>query len=416
MRQSQRSRFRVILIMVIFAVISLLTNIISPLIAQFIESFTLSKTMAGFLPFAFFVAYAVMSIPTGMVIEKWGEKPILIGAFGLALAGSITFSVHPLYQTALGSFFVIGLGMAALQVAINPLLRVSGGEENYAFNSTLVQFYFGLAAAVSPKIYEHFVNVKSVVALDPLSRALVNLSPKALPWVAIYWIFTFVSLVMVVLIASVPIPRVERKDDEKTGAIDTHLQLLRMPLVWAYFVGIFCYVSIEQGLADWIPQFLSDFHHFDTSKSGADAVFMFWILMTVGAGIGVVLLKFFDSRRILCISGLVALTILSVGLFSPSANVSWYALAAMGFAISCMWSIVFSLALNSLAEHHGTFAGILCTGIVGGAIGPLLVGKLGDLVGLRVGLCFIYLPICYVTAIGLWARPLVTNKTIGSGE
>jgi fucose permease len=77
-----------------------------------------------------------------------------------------------------------------------------------------------------------------------------------------------------------------------------------------------------------------------------------------------------------------------------------------------MWSIVFSLALNSLPSHHGAFSGILCTGIVGGAVVPLLVGGLGDLTGgLRGGMVVLYLTLGYVLSVGVWARPLVTNET-----
>src|SRR4051794_11203339 len=122
-----RSYFRVAVLLIMFFFVSLLTNIIGPLVPDIIQSFHLSLTMAAFLPFSFFLAYAFMSIPTGMVIEKWGEKPIMLGSFLLAFAGSLLFSLAPAYPTAILSLFLIGAGMASLQVAINPLLRVSGG-------------------------------------------------------------------------------------------------------------------------------------------------------------------------------------------------------------------------------------------------------------------------------------------------
>jgi MFS transporter, FHS family, L-fucose permease len=68
--------------------------------------------------------------------------------------------------------------------------------------------------------------------------------------------------------------------------------------------------------------------------------------------------------------------------------------------------------LNSATEHHGSFSGILCTAIVGGAVVPLLVGWQGELVGLRQGMLLLYLPLAYILAIGLWARPLVNNQTL----
>jgi fucose permease len=77
-----------------------------------------------------------------------------------------------------------------------------------------------------------------------------------------------------------------------------------------------------------------------------------------------------------------------------------------------MWGIIFSLALNSVDRHHGSFSGILCTGIIGGAIAPLLVGWLGDRIGLRYGMLLLYVPLAYMFSIGFWAKPLVTNATI----
>src|SRR6185503_11414789 len=99
MENNQRSVLRVAILFVIFFVFSLLTNIIGLLVPELIHSFNLSLTMAAFLPFSFFVAYAFMSIPSGMIIEKWGEKPVLLSAFLLAFAGSILFCLVPLYPT-----------------------------------------------------------------------------------------------------------------------------------------------------------------------------------------------------------------------------------------------------------------------------------------------------------------------------
>jgi fucose permease len=77
-----------------------------------------------------------------------------------------------------------------------------------------------------------------------------------------------------------------------------------------------------------------------------------------------------------------------------------------------MYPVIFSLALNSVPKHHGTFAGILCTGIAGGALVPLLIGGLAELVGLRAAMFFIFVTLGYIFSIGLWAKPLVANATI----
>ena len=77
-----------------------------------------------------------------------------------------------------------------------------------------------------------------------------------------------------------------------------------------------------------------------------------------------------------------------------------------------MYPIIFSLALNSLSEHHGTFSGILVTGIFGGAVVPLIVGVLGDYFGLRNGMLFLFIPLSFILFIGFWAKPIISNKTV----
>jgi fucose permease len=79
-----------------------------------------------------------------------------------------------------------------------------------------------------------------------------------------------------------------------------------------------------------------------------------------------------------------------------------------------MWPILISLALNSVAEYHGSFTGILTTGIMGGAIVTLIIGRIGDHVGLRTGMALLYLTFGYVWGVGFWAKPLINNLTIAS--
>jgi fucose permease len=288
---------------------------------------------------------------------------------------------------------------------------VAGGEEHFAFNSVVVQLVYGLASFVSPLVYSHFVTGLQSGSEEPLIRLLAALVPADRPWISMYWVYSLITALMIGLILFVKMPKVERKADEKLGGWETHKLLLKNPTVWLFFIGVFAYVGLEQGLSNWMSQFLQTQHGFDPQKEGAEAVSRFWGLMTVGCALGLVLLKFMDSRKVLIGFSLAALVTFSAALFGP-ANISIAAFPATGFAISVMWSIVFSLALNSLADHHGTFSGILCTSIVGGAIVPLLIGALGDQLGLRVGLCFLYLPLAYILSIGIWAKPLITNKTV----
>ena len=135
------------LIMMFWFTISFITNILGPLIPDIIHNFELKDlAMAGFIPTSFFLAYAIMSIPAGILIDKYGEKPVLFTGFLMPFIGTTLFACFPFYLILLLSSFIIGLGMAMLQTVINPLQRVVGGEENYAFIAELAQFVFGVAS------------------------------------------------------------------------------------------------------------------------------------------------------------------------------------------------------------------------------------------------------------------------------
>ncbi len=400
------------LIMLVFFVISFLTNILGPLIPDIIKSFKLSLGLAGFLPFAFFVAYGVMSIPSGMMIEKYGEKKVMIFAFILATCGALLFAVFSTFPVAMVSLFLIGSGMAMLQVAINPLLRVAGGEEHFAFNSVLGQLAFGAASFVSPQVYSYLAGrIGNGETSGVLVNMLSSLVPEGMAWVSLYWLFSAVAALMVAVILLTRFPKVQRHAEEKAGSWAVHQNLFKNKTVMLFFIGIFCYVGAEQGVANWISQFLYTYHGYDPQTVGADAISRFWGLLTVGCILGLVLLKFFDSQKVLQFFTAAAAVSLTLGLFGPG-KVAIYAFPMVGFFASVMWSIIVSLALNSVAEHHGSFSGILCTGITGGAVLPLIIGGLGDIWGLRLGMVFLYLPLAFIFSIGFWAKPLVRNKTI----
>ena len=239
------------LIMMFWFTISFITNILGPLIPDIIHNFELKDlAMAGFIPTSFFLAYAIMSIPAGILIDKYGEKPVLFTGFLMPFIGTTLFACFPFYLILLLSSFIIGLGMAMLQTVINPLQRVVGGEENYAFIAELAQFVFGVASFISPLVYTWLIH-----ALEPevyqqgqnfLLDILAKVTPVTLPWVSLYWVFTALLLAMLLVVSFVHFPRIELKDDERSGSSSSYKKLFRQKYVWLFFLGIFCYVSTEK--------------------------------------------------------------------------------------------------------------------------------------------------------------------------
>jgi len=406
----KRYYYIVLLVILIFSVISFITNILNSIIADVKESFDLSLILTGFLPFSFFIAYGVMSIPAGFLAEKYSNKKLLSASFLLMTVTSLCFVIFPGYVVFSLTLFALGCCMAVLQVIINPMLRVSGGEENFAFNSVLAQLFFGLASFASPFLYKYLVNTSAANA-DNLASVLRDLVPIDLPWVALYIVFAFISFVLLLVVLSTSYPNFKKNENERSESFSTYLKLLKNRWILLYFLGILCYVGIEQGIGNWISQFLLQYHDLDPRTIGANTVAYFWAMLTVGCLLGLLLLKFIDSRKILIMSSFITIGCLVFALTGTS-SMALIAFPLIGFFISVMWSIIFSLALNSVEHNHGALSGILCTGIAGGAIFPFIVGWIGEITNLKVGLFFLIVPLTFVLLIGFWSNPIINNKTI----
>jgi len=397
------------LVMIVFFVISFITNILNSIIVDVKDSFDLSLTLTGLLPFTFFIAYGIMSIPAGFLSEKYSERTLLSVSFLVMALASLGFALLPQYGVFSITLFVLGCCMAVLQVIINPMLRAAGGEEHFAFNSVLAQLVFGAASFLSPYLYKYLVSKNNTG--DVFAETLRGWVPQTLPWASLYIVFAAISLILFFYVFLTKYPKFEKTEEEKAGDTSSYWDLLKNKWTLLYFLGIFCYVGTEQGVGNWISQFLNQYHGLDPQTVGANTVSYFWAMLTVGCLLGLLLLKFMDSRKLLILA--TSITIISLILaLTGSEQMALIGFPMVGFFISVMYSIIFSLALNSVKEHHGSLSGILCTGIAGGAVIPFIVGGLGELMSLKSGMFFLIIPLAFILSIGFWAKPLVNNKTI----
>jgi fucose permease len=211
----------------------------------------------------------------------------------------------------------------------------------------------------------------------------------------------------------VKFPKVELHEDEKVGSRSSFTELLKNKYVVLYFIGMFAYVGTEQGISYWMSKFLNVYHSFDPDTVGADAVSYFWGLMTVGGILGLVLFKLYDTKIVLRWFTILAMVSLATALFAGDQLALW-AFPACGFFLSVMYPSVVSLGLNSISKHHGSFAGILMTGIAGGAIVQILIGAISDLASLKTGMLFLFVTLSYILSLSYWAKPIVQNATLKS--
>ncbi len=415
-----RSLKIVAFVLVTFFVISVITGVMGPIFPSLKEDFQISNTVTSFFPFAFFIAYGVMSIPAGLMVERHGEKTMVSSALAIATLGSLVFVQFPSFSIAIISLFCIGSAMAILQVVINPLLRVAGGEEHYAFYSVLGQCLFAVGGIVAPQVYSNFVLSLSTKDDQNLVFSLLgDKVPEAMPWLSVYWLFAVLLMLLLVVLYFLKLPKVELKDDEKVASFELCLQLLKDKTVLLFFFGIMAYVGTEIGITTSISLFLQQYHQFDPVTDGANAITSFWSAMTVGCFVGLGLMKIADSKKVLFIFTLAAIVSYLVAIFSKNQttlfgyNLTIFSYSSTGFFLSVMYPAIFSLGLNSMKKHHGTVAGILCTGIVGGALVPPMIGLIADLSGsYRAGVLFVLIPLIYIAYLSLKAKPLVANKKI----
>mgnify|MGYP001411345997 FL=1 len=386
--------------MAVFFVISFITNIIGPLIPQFIKTYDLSLVLASFLPLSFFFSYGVFSVPAGIFLERYGGKIVMLSAFIISSAGAALIIFMPGYLSFIFSFFMIGTGMAILQVAINPILRYAVSGENFAFFSIIGQLAFGSASFLSPVFYRFLLEKKNFFGLYIFDNE---------PWLWIYVLFILAILVLLVFLYFLKIPGNQSTSEKFDNNV--FISFLKSRYSYFYFFGIFSYVGVEQGINNWSSQFLYQYHSLDPEVVGVDVISAFWGNLTIGTIISLFLVKLIDEKKLLNIYALSSSIIAFLAIHGDS-EISVLSFKLLGFSISGVWSVMISLSLNSVPKNHSVFTGILLTGIVGGAIFPFIIAGVGQLFNLKVGMHVILIGLVYLSYVGFTAKPLISNKTI----
>lgn len=386
--------------MAVFFVISFITNIIGPLIPQFIKTYNLSLVLASFLPLSFFLSYGVFSVPAGIFLERFGGKIVILSAFIISSAGAALIILMPGYLSFIFSFFMIGTGMAILQVAINPILRFAVSGENFAFFSIIGQLAFGSASFLSPVFYRFLLEKKNFFGLNIFNDE---------PWLWIYFLFILVIIALLVFLYFLKTPDNQSKLEKFD--INVFSKFLNNRISYFYFFGIFSYVGVEQGINNWSSEFLYQYHSLDPEKVGVEVISAFWGNLTIGTIISLFLVKFIDEKKLLSIYALTSSIIAFLAIHGDY-EISVLSFKLLGFSISGVWSVMISLALNSVPKNHSIFTGILLTGIVGGAVFPFIVAGIGQIFNLKVGMHVILIGLVYLLYVSFTAKSLISNKTI----
>jgi fucose permease len=392
----------------LFFQVGLLESIISTLIPDMIQNFRISYGWASVMPFAYYLAFVLFCIPTGIAVRKYSPEKILFFAFLLALAGVLIFVVFLSYQTSVVSLFIIGCAAAILQVTAIPLVRRICGAENLAFYTTLNQMMFGLGAFCSPIIYSWLtLNMINGERFFPINILALIIS-EGFEWTSAYWLIMILLLLMTVIVAFIRFPNNENLNELTESRNNAYKELFRNKYVIFFFFAMIAYTSCEQGIAAWMSKFFQDQHGLNPLTEGASILSLYWLLLIIGCFAGMFLLKFFESRKILACLTFCSIISLLLALYGDT-NVSKIAFPMVGACESVMWPIIMSLALNSVTKHHEVLSGLMFTALIGGALGSVIIGNMADLFGLKISLHYLFLPLSVVLSVAFLAKPLVTK-------
>ena len=325
--------------------------------------FTLSDTMANFLPSMVFLWFFFLSVPTGLLMNKIGKrKTVLLSLVVTALALVLPLCAYN-YPVLLVSFCLLGIGNTLMQVSLNPLITCIVSGEKLASTLTFGQFIKAIASFIAPII---------------ASWASVKFGN----WLLLYPIFLAFAVIATVYLGLTKIEE-EIPKDKSSGFIQC-LKLLGDSSVLLLFLGIVAHVGIDVGVNTCAPKIIMERLALPLEKAGI-ATSIYFLFRTLGCFSGSFILAKFPLKKFFAVS--VACMVLSmIGLFLCHTLAGLYvAIALVGFGNSNIFSMVFSKALLYLPEKNNEMSGLMIMGLIGGTIFPLLMGVLSDAMGTQVG-------------------------------
>lgn len=330
--------------------------------------------MAALMPFFVFLAFALFSVPGGLLAARIGKKRLLLVGLALcSVAVAVPAGFTPPFALLLASIFLLGVGTTFLQVAGNPIMRDVSPPGAYSRNLALAQGVKGLGSTASAYL------VTAVTSLAFLS---------AMGWRGAFPIFLL--LMLAAFFTVLPMRIQETRAPIPPGAWDC-LALLRQPAFALAVLGIFLYVGAEVCMATFLKPALIGLGYGEQSA----ALFgpsLFFGALTAGrllaGALPIAPALFFRLSALLGLAGLALFLVGGTGWVIPAV-----ALAGLGFAN--IWPMLFSLTVERQPARASELSGLMCMAISGGAVVPLVMGRLGGggnlLAFLVPAACFAYL-------------------------
>ena len=320
------------------------------------RDYQLSNVLSTLLPFFVFIAFAVFSVPGGVLGARIGKRRLLLLGLGTsAIAVLVPALRAPGFALLLACIFALGVGTTFLQVAGNPIMRDVSAPGAYARNLAFAQFIKGGGSASSSYL----------VALLP--------AVGALGWRSSFPLFTAFMIAAFVAVLGL---RVDEARDPSPPGFGGSLALLATPAIAFAVAGIFLYVGAEVCLARFLQPTLAGLG-LRQDRAALFGPTLFFACLTFGRLVGSGILarlsadRFFRGTAVLGLLGTFALV-------AHSLPLALVAVVACGLGFANVWPLVFSMTVERRPERSAELSGLMCMAIAGGALVPLAMGKLLD--------------------------------------
>ncbi len=365
----------------IFGFVTWLNGILIPYLQIACE---LTNFQALFVAFAFYISYTVMALPSSWVLKKTGFKNgMMVGLLVMAV-GTLLFipaAQSRTYELFLLGLFIMGTGLAVLQTASNPYITIIGPIESAAKRISIMGICNKVAGAAAPLILAYYILsdgdafVESLKSMDTAAKAIA-LDGLAARVIMPYIIMTVVLVLLGLMIRFSPLPEIEDEQEEVDESISSKSNIFQFPHLILGVLALFFYVGVEVIAGDTIIRYgISLGIPIDQAKAFTSYTL---VAMIVGYVLGIMFIpKLISQRRALEISALLGIIFSVAAIFTPPI-ISVTFIALLGLANALVWPAIWPLAIHDLGRFIKTGSAMLIMAIAGGAILPLLWGKIAD--------------------------------------
>lgn len=397
-----------ILVTSLFFLWAFLHNINPILIPHLKKACRLTDTQSAFIDTAVYLAYFSIALPAGWFMHKYGYKKGII--FGLLLYGTGTLLFLPAASSLNYSFFLLALfiiasGATFLETVANPYITKLGDEKTSAQRLNFAQSFNGVGAFIAPIIGGQIIlsgiehSPEELKQMELAGTLNTYLQSEAATVRMPYLIIAVIVFLLVALFFVTKLPEGENSEGDEAHSFSFNVFRHRH-VTWAVIAQFF-YVGAQV----CVGSFFIRFSKYVMDMPEKEAAFKWGSIAMVGFMVGrftgTFFMRYIKPEKLLGLYAVINILLMSLATFSHS-SVAVYALIAVPFFMSIMFPTIFALGIKGLGEETKIASSFIVMSIVGGALFPLLIGKISDATGGNIQLGYIVPMICFV-AVALFA-------------